>query len=142
MKIELSAVKGALNQIKTKIPRATAKGIAKASAFIQVAIKERTRQGRSVNGGAFKSYSRSYAKARVKRGATTTPNLFFTGQMLGNMNFKSLSSTKGQVFFPNRTQNIKAFFNDQTRPFFDVNRSEEDRAIEIFRKTFERELRI
>ena len=58
------------------------------------------------------------------------------------MSFKKLSSTKGQVFFPNRTQNIKAFFNDQSRPFFSVNKQEEDRAVEEFRKTFERELRI
>jgi hypothetical protein len=62
--------------------------------------------------------------------------------MLGNMTFKKLSSTKGQVFFPNRTQNIKAFFNDEGRPFFSVNRAEEDKAVEVFKKTFERELRI
>ena len=142
MKIEVSAVKGALDQVKRKIPSASAKGIAIASTFIQNAIKDRTRQGKSVNGSGFKPYSKSYRKVRAKRGATLTPNLFFSGQMLGNMSFKKLSSTKGQVFFPNRTQNIKAFFNDQSRPFFSVNKKEEDRAVEIFRKTFERELRI
>ena len=62
--------------------------------------------------------------------------------MLSNMSFKKLSSTKGQVFFPSTKQNLKAFFNDQTRPFFSVNRQEEDKAVDIFRKTFERELRI
>ena len=142
MRIEVSAVKGALDQVKRKIPSASAKGIAVASTFIQNAIKDRTRQGKSVNGGGFKSYSKGYARKRSQRGATLTPNLFFTGQMLGNMSFKKLSSTKGQVFFPNRTQNIKAFFNDQSRPFFSVNRQEEDKAVDIFRKTFERELRI
>lgn len=142
MRIEVSAVKGALDKVKRKIPSASAKGIARAGIFIENAIKDRTRQGTSVNGGGFKKYSKGYAKVRAKRGATLTPNLFFTGQMLGNMTFKKLSSTKGQVFFPNRTQNIKAFFNDQSRPFFSVNKQEEDRAVDIFRKTFERELRI
>lgn len=142
MQIEVSAVKGALDKIKRKIPSASAKGIARAGIFIENAIKDRTRQGKSVNGGGFKRYSKGYAKVRAKRGASLTPNLFFTGQMLGNMSFKKLSSTKGQVFFPNRTQNIKAFFNDQSRPFFSVNRSEEAKAVEIFRKTFERELRL
>ena len=142
MQIEVSAVKGALDQIKRKIPSASAKGIARASTFIQNAIKDRTRQGKSVNGGGFKKYSKGYARKRAKRGATLTPNLFFTGEMLGNMSFKKLSSTKGQVFFPRRTENIKAFFNDQSRPFFSVNRQEEDKAVDIFRKTFERELRI
>ncbi len=142
MQIEVSAVKGALDQIKRKIPSASAKGIAVASTFIQNAIKDRTRKGRSVKGGAFKPYSKSYREVRAKRGSSLTPNLFFSGQMLGNMTFKKLSSTKGQVFFPNRTQNIKAFFNDEGRPFFSVNRAEEDKAVEVFKKTFERELRI
>ena len=142
MRIEVSAVKGALDKVKRKIPSASAKGIARAGIFIENAIKDRTRQGTSVNGGGFKKYSKGYAKVRAKRGATLTPNLFFTGQMLGNMTFKKLSSTKGQVFFPRRTENIKAFFNDQSRPFFSVNKQEEDRAVDIFRKTFERELRI
>ena len=162
MRIEVSAVKGALDQVKRKIPSASAKGIAVASTFIQNAIKDRTRKGKSVKGGGFKPYSTKpyffnigsernpkyktfqggYKAFRAYKGRTTTPNLFFSGQMLGNMTFKKLSSTKGQVFFPNRTQNIKAFFNDQTRPFFSVNRKEEDKAVDIFRKTFERELRI
>ena len=140
--VDLSVVKGSLDQIKRKIPKATQKGIDVAGMFIQNAIKDRTRKGRTVKGGAFKKYSKAYAKRRAKRGATLTPNLFFTGQMLGNMSFKSLTKTKGQVFFPNRQANLKAFFNDQTRPFFDVNDKEEARAIKEFRKVFERELRI
>lgn len=140
--VNVTAAKGSLNQLKRKIPTATVKGIAVASTFIQNAIKDRTRKGISVKGGAFKRYSRAYAKKRAERGATLTPNLFFTGQMLGNMSFKVLSKTKGQVFFPNRDANIKAFFNDQTRPFFDVNDKEEARAVKEFKKAFERELRI
>jgi len=142
MQIEVSAVKGALNQIKRKIPSASRKAMALTATFLQNVIKDRTRRGRSVKGGVFKSYSKGYAKVRAKRGATLTPNLFFTGQMLGNMSFKKLSNTKGQIFFPNRTQNIKAFFNDQSRPFFDVNRTEEDKAFQVVRKSFEKELRI
>ena len=142
LEVNVTAVKGALDKIKRKVPSASSKGIAVASTFIQNAIKDRTRQGRNVKGGAFKPYSKSYRKVRAKRGSSLTPNLFFSGQMLGNMTFRKLSSTKGQVFFPNRTQNIKAFFNDVDRPFFSVNRIEEDKAVEIFRKTFERELRI
>ena len=142
LEVNVTAVKGALDKIKRKVPSASSKGIAVASTFIQNAIKDRTRQGKSVSGGGFKSYSKSYRKVRAKRGASLTPNLKFTGEMLSNMSFKRLSNTKGQVFFPNRIQNIKAFFNDQTRPFFSVNKKEEDRAVEIFRKTFEKELRI
>ena len=140
--VEVSAVKGALDQIKRKVPVATGRALTKAGVFIENIIKQRTRQGRSVNGGSFKSYSKGYAKHRSARGHSSTPNLFYSGRMLSNMTFKRLSKTKGQIFFPNREQNIKAFYNDSTRNFFDVNRSEEDKAVDIFTKTFERELRI
>tara|TARA_B100002019_G_C21263417_1_gene598015 strand:- start:2074 stop:2517 length:444 start_codon:yes stop_codon:yes gene_type:complete len=140
--VNVTAAKGSLNRLQRRIPTATIKGIAVASTFIQNAIKDRTRKGISVSGSPFKKYSKAYAKKRAARGSTLTPNLFFTGQMLGNMSFKVLSKTKGQVFFPNRTQNLKAFFNDKTRPFFDVNNKEEARAVKEFKKAFERELRI
>jgi len=140
--VEVTAAKGSLNEIKRKIPRASSRGIARAAMFVQNAIKARTAKGRSVKGGAFRKYSKEYKKVRIKRNATLTPNLFFSGQMLGNMSFKKLASNKGQIFFPNREANIKAFFNDQTRPFFDVNDKEEEKATKEFRKAFERELRI
>ena len=142
LEVNVTAVKGALDKIKRKIPSASSKGIAVASTFIQNAIKDRTRLGKSVKGGGFKPYSKEYKKVRAKGGHQLTPNLFFEGDMLSNMSFKKLSSTKGQVFFPNTKQNLKAFFNDQTRPFFSVNKKEENEAVNIFRKTFERELRI
>ena len=150
MQIEVSAVKGALDQIKRRIPSATSRGMAKAGAFIQEAIKNRTRKGQDFKGRSFRPYSNRYAKKRAKQGRTQTPNLFFSGQMLGNMTFKKLSQTKGQIFFPNRRQNLKAFYNDSfgvgkaniRREFFSVSAKEETKAVDIFRKTFERELRI
>ena len=148
--IEVSAVKNALNQIKRRIPKATSRGIAKAGAFIQNAIKDRTRKGIDFKGKKFRPYSSSYAKQRAKEGRTTTPNLLRSAQMMSNMTFKKLSQTKGQIFFPNRQQNIKAFFNDSMgvgasnikREFFSVGQKEEDKAVKIFTQTFEKELRI
>tara|TARA_R100001594_G_scaffold20959_1_gene40497 strand:+ start:63 stop:530 length:468 start_codon:yes stop_codon:yes gene_type:complete len=150
LNIEVSAVKGALGSLKRKIPNATAKGIAKASMFLQNAIKDRTRKGTDFKGKKFRPYSPKYAKQRAKEGRTQTPNLFRSGQMLGNMTFKRLSKTKGQIFFPNRRQNLKAFFNDTQgvgsakikREFFSVGQKEEAKAVDIFAKTFEKEIRI
>ena len=50
--------------------------------------------------------------------------------------FKTFSKTKGQIFFPNRQQNLKAFYNDTLgvgkaqikREFFSVGKKEEDKA--------------
>ena len=140
--VEVTAAKGALDQIKRKIPSASMKAIAVASTFIQNAIKDRTRKGRDFEGGSFKPYSKAYEKKRLKRSQTTTPNLKFSGLMLGNMSFKILSKTKGQVFFPNRDANLKAFFNDETRPFFSVSKKEENQAYKIFTDTLMKDLRI
>jgi hypothetical protein len=62
LQVEVTAVKGALDQIKRKIPSASRKAMALTATFIQNVIKDRTRQGRSVKGGAFKKYSKGYAK--------------------------------------------------------------------------------
>tara|TARA_R110000823_G_scaffold260174_1_gene381105 strand:+ start:262 stop:729 length:468 start_codon:yes stop_codon:yes gene_type:complete len=150
MQIEVSAVKGALDQIKRRIPSATSRGMAKAGAFIQEAIKNRTRKGQDFKGRQFRPYSASYAKKRSKEGRTQTPNLFYSGQMFSNMTYKKMSQTKGQIFFPNRTQNLKAFYNDTLgvgkadirREFFSVSAKEEAKAVKIFTETFERELRL
>ena len=148
--VEVSAVKGALDQLKFKIPNSTRKALAKSGMFIQNAIKDRTRKGRDYKGRSFRPYSPKYAKRRAKEGRTTTPNLFRSGQMLGNMTFKTLTKNKGQIFFPNRQQNIKAFYNDTLgvgkaqvkRQFFSVSKKEEDKATDIFVDALMRDLRL
>ena len=150
LNIKVSAAKGALGLLKRKIPSATAKGIAKAGMFLQNAIKDRTRKGKDFKGRSFREYSTKYKKQRAKEGRTLTPNLFRSGQMLGNMTFKRLSKTKGQIFFPRRQENIKAFFNDTEgvgkdkikRRFFSVSSKEEDKAYKIFTDTLMRDLRL
>ena len=148
--VEVSAAKGALDQLKLKIPRSSRKALSKTAMFLQNAIKDRTRKGRDFRGRAFRPYSPKYAKRRAKEGRTTTPNLFRSGQMLGNMSFKTFSRTKGQIFFPNRQQNLKAFYNDTLgvgkaqikREFFSVGKKEEDKAVKIFTDTIMRDLRL
>ena len=148
--VEVSAAQGALSQLKTKIPNASRKALNKTAMFLQNAIKDRTRKGRDFKGRAFRPYSAKYAKRRAKEGRTTTPNLFRSGQMLGNMSFKTFSRTKGQIFFPNRQQNLKAFYNDTLgvgkaqikREFFSVGKKEEDKAVKIFTDTMMRDLRL
>ena len=148
--VEVTAAQGALSKLKTKIPNATRKALNKTGMFLQNAIKDRTRKGRDFKGRSFRPYSPKYAKQRAKEGRTTTPNLFRSGQMLGNMTFKTFSKNKGQIFFPNRQQNIKAFYNDTEgvgkdkikRRFFSVSSKEEDKAYKIFTDTLMRDLRL
>ena len=148
--VEVTAAQGALNQLKLKIPSASRKALSKTAMFLQNAIKDRTRKGRDFRGRSFRPFSPKYAKQRTKEGRTTTPNLFRSGQMLGNMTFKTFSKNKGQIFFPNRQQNLKAFFNDTQgvgkaqikREFFSVGKKEEEKAVKIFTDTLMRDLRL
>ena len=150
LNVEVTAAKGALNQLKSRIPSATGKALSRTGVFLENAIKDRTRKGRDFKGRAFRPYSPKYAKRRAKEGRTTTPNLFRSGQMLGNMTFKTFSKTKGQIFFPNRQQNLKAFFNDTLgvgkaqikREFFSVGKKEEEKAVKVFTDSLMRDLRI
>ena len=150
LNVEVTAAKGALDQLKSRIPSATSKALSRTGVFLENAIKDRTRKGRDFRGRAFRPYSAKYAKRRAKEGRTTTPNLFRSGQMLGNMSFKTFSRTKGQIFFPNRQQNLKAFYNDTLgvgkaqikREFFSVGKKEEDKAVKIFTDTMMRDLRL
>ena len=150
LNVEVTAAKGALNQLKSRIPSATGKALSRTGVFLENAIKDRTRKGRDFRGRAFRPYSPKYAKQRAKEGRTTTPNLFRSGQMLGNMTFKTFSKNKGQIFFPNRQQNLKAFFNDTQgvgkaqikREFFSVGKKEEEKAVKIFTDTLMRDLRL
>ena len=148
--VEVTAAKGALDQLKIKIPNASRKALNKTAMFLQNAIKDRTRKGRDFKGRAFRPYSAKYAKRRAKEGRTTTPNVFRAGLMLGNMRFKRLSNKEGIIRFPARRQNLKAFYHDIQgvgkakikREFFSVSKKEEDKAVRIFTDTLMRDLRL
>ena len=148
--VEVTAAKGALDQLKSRIPSATSKALSRTGVFLENAIKDRTRKGRDFRGRAFRPYSPKYAKQRAKEGRTTTPNLFRAGLMLGNMRFKRLSNKEGIIRFPARRQNLKAFYHDIQgvgkakikREFFSVSKKEEDKAVKIFTDTLMRDLRL
>ena len=150
LNVEVTAAKGALNQLKSRIPSATGKALSRTAVFLENAIKDRTRKGRDFRGRAFRPYSPKYAKQRAKEGRTTTPNLFRSGQMLGNMTARTFSPTKAEIFFRSNLQNIKAFYNDThgvgkakvKREFFSVGKKEEEKAVKIFTDTLMRDLRL
>jgi len=148
--VNLTATKGSLNKLKFKVPKAQKRALSLTAQWIQTAIKTRTAKGRDWKGGSFKSYSSGYKKKRLKKNRTLTPNLFYEGLMLGNMTNKQVSANKFKVFFPNQTQNRKAAYHDffgagkgkVIRPFFSVSNKEEMKAVNIFKKAFEKDLRI
>ena len=81
--------------------------------------------------GAFESYTPEYAVFRSDRGRGTTPDLAFTGQMLGSMTSKA-TSRQAEIFFTRAAEAKKAAMNNKTRPFFGFNRKEQKQLGEIF----------
>jgi hypothetical protein len=94
-------------------------------------IKQRTAQGKDVNGNPFKRYSDSYSSFRAKAGRSRTPNLMFSGRMLNSMKVKA-SKTTGVLFFSRAEESRKAAFNNRTRRFFDLSKKELSRLHKVY----------
>jgi len=94
-------------------------------------ILDRTGKGAGFKGGAFEGYNPLYAAFRLAHGRSKTPDLNFTGQMLGSMTTKSTSS-QAEIFFSRATESKKAAMNNKTRPFFGFNRKEEKKLGQVF----------
>lgn len=74
----------------------------------KAAILQRTAEGRDANENSFKPYSESYKEYRSKKGRPTgTPDLNFTGRMLGGMR-TGLTGVRAQIFFARKEEAAKA----------------------------------
>ena len=127
-----------LEQIQKKFPNAIKQTLANVSALQIRNIRDRPqRKGVSVNGTAFKPYSAGYKRAKVKESGVV--DLTDTGQMFSSLTTRILPS-KGTLFFRNMFANKKAFFHDiagagkgkVVRPFFSINRQEENQIVKVF----------
>ena len=96
-------------------------------------ILDRTGKSTGFKGGKFDAYSPLYAAFRADRGRGQTPDLYFTGQMLGSIITRS-SSTQAEIFFSRAAASKKAAMNNKNRPFFGFSRKEEQKLGQIFFK--------
>lgn len=88
-------------------------------------IRERTEDGKSVDGNGFRRYSKAYAEKRRKTGRSTTPNLTWSGRMLGNI--KSIARKAGARISIIGEEGFKAWANEEAgRPWFDLSRKQRD----------------
>jgi len=111
--------------IKTALPKA----ILRVAGLGQEIIKQRTSEGKGIN-GAFPAYSPKYIKFReekLRKEKPTKVNLNAKGQMLRSMQVKSESSRRAVIFFDNQQATKKANFNQRTRPFMGFNSKEKTR---------------
>ena len=123
-----------------ELKRLQKKGLSRIAQIGINIIQERTEDGIGYKDGAFKPYSgdlgsgTGYIAFRQRRGATTKPNLFLTGKMLGSMTSKVKSHRSAEIFFARASESKKAAFNNQTRPFFGFSRDEEKKLLKHFER--------
>lgn len=110
--------------------------------LLMTKIKERTAEGRDVEGKYFKGYSDQYAFFRKKKGLPTAKvDLFFTGSMMNSMTF-SVNPIQSEVriyFSPGtdkkgQSNPAKAYWNQQRRNFFGVAKEDRAEAGRIYRR--------
>ncbi len=94
-------------------------------------IENRTAKGKGFKGGGFKKYSPTYAAFRSKNGRGSTPDLQFTGKMLGSMTTKA-NSKQAVIFFSRAAESKKAAMNNKSRPFFGFSRKDEKQLGQVF----------
>lgn len=95
-------------------------------------ILDRTEKGVGYK-GAFKPYSDAYSLFRAEAGRSQTPDLNFTGQMLGSMTTK-VSGNQAEIFFSSAQQSRKASANNKSRPFFGFSREESKELGKVFER--------
>lgn len=94
-------------------------------------IQARTSKGVGYKGGNFKPYDQKYAAFRSARNRGTTPDLEFTGKMLGSMTSRA-NSKRAEIFFSRAAESKKAAMNNKSRPFFGFSDRETDKLGKIF----------
>lgn len=97
-------------------------------------ILDRTGKGIGVD-GPFKSYAPQYEAFRSREGRGTTPDLMFTGRMLGSMT-SQVQGDKAIIFFSGPEQQKKAAFNNKSRRFMAFTKKERQQLTNVFKKHY------
>lgn len=112
-----------IKRLMRQLPAEADRALTKAAINLTNKIKRGVARGRGLNGTPFAPYDPAYAKIRAKRGRSIAPvDLNFTGRMLGAMQGSLARRGIAKVSFTSVAQSRKAYFTDQRRPWFGVDR--------------------
>jgi hypothetical protein len=138
VKVPKNTAESALANLQRRLPVESQKAALKAAQAVSNNIKRNASKGVGLNRSAFKPYTPAYAKLRQKKGRSISPvDLNFTGQMFASMNASKFNATTARVAFSGLAQARKAFFNNQRRPFFGIDRNYRDTIGRVFRRHFQ-----
>tara|TARA_Y100000310_G_scaffold193829_1_gene193776 strand:- start:2207 stop:2677 length:471 start_codon:yes stop_codon:yes gene_type:complete len=147
--IDDKAIKALMKKMPGRVEKGSKKGLARAAAYVEFAIKKRTARGISVKGGMFTPYSDGYAKFRSEHGRGNRVDLNYTGRMLAAMHWKVKSAKEAVIFFVSGEEAKKAMYHHKmgagrgkvVRPWFDINKAEVNQVRKLFGKRLHEYLR-
>ena len=136
-KFDDKAVMARLRDLEKKTPQKIDTAIKKTAMTGTRIILERTDKGMGFK-GPFKPYSEKYAKFRAKTGLQIAPvDLNFTGNMTGALSNRPIGVGRQRLYFLGKLSNKKAFYNNQTRPFFGFSKKEKTRLKNVFKRSLQ-----
>jgi hypothetical protein len=139
MKIDARRFHSFMQDYRDNLKRAIPSALMSAGEKARALILNRTSRGIGLN-GRFKRYDTKYAKYRSKKGKGSTPNLSFSGDMLGSLSVTKTKTTSVLVHFKNRKEAKKAAYNNKKRPFFGIKPEEKKLVAAAFKDQLERKL--
>lgn len=114
----------------------------RAMLILEENIKDRTLEGKDVNGAPFKPYSEEYAQFRRESGhSDSLVNLFFFGRMFAAMTHKvtkeSMKLTFGDIESERKAEALQSGVSLPERIFFDANEKDLDEIMRELIKPFD-----
>jgi len=107
-------------------------------------IQNRTMSGSDVEGNFFAPYSEKYEKHLSKIGEDTRVDLYFTGQMLGDLDYDVISTEVLELYFVSGHSAEIAEYHQQGTPkmpqrkFLGISDDEFEKIQDFFKTTVER----
>ena len=140
MKVDLRNFKRYIASWDRRMKRAIPKALNKSGNKVRELILDRTSRGVGLK-GRFKRDDSQYKDYRTEKGRGSTPDLNFSGRMLGNIDVSKSGTNKVLVAFKRKEEAKKAKFNQKSRPFFGVKPDEKKFVVAAFTRQLKRDLR-
>jgi hypothetical protein len=117
-------MKWTVNTTRAKLElQGRVKRVARAMANeLKEAIKDNSKNSKTITGGKMRKYSPAYLKWRQKHGLSSTPDLRVRGHLLDDAAI--LGTTAGATLKPNSPDRLKAEGNQRYRKFYPEQESD------------------
>tara|TARA_R110000823_G_scaffold234180_1_gene360444 strand:- start:45 stop:467 length:423 start_codon:yes stop_codon:yes gene_type:complete len=135
VKLDVSKVTFAIDELKKKLPQEISRALIRTANYGIRIIQKRTLSGSGYE-GKFQPYTPKYAKFKLRYDRSGIVNLNYRGTMQSSMAARMIRKNVAQIYFTRATEAKKAAMNNELRPWFGFNRSEQNTLSNYFVRQF------